>query len=577
MKKLLTLVLALAMLLTAVPALAEIPDYVNTESTFPVVKEGGPEVTVSVLTTRNSTATNDIEDVWFFKYLAEKMNIKFELEQTMERDQRISLMFASDSVPDLVWGIGLSNNDVMVYGVQEKMLLAWNDLITEELMPNTYKAMQDYPDAFAACTAPDGNIYTLPMITGSNYYTNTGSFSAAIRMYINKDWLDACGLEVPTTLDEYLNVLRTFKEKDPMNLGENNIPLIGNQSKDTEFVWNALGFFSTATQKFGTAFDLKNGEVVLPCYTEEAREFITFYNTLYTEGLISPDYFTMDQTAARGLMASGVCGVMGDSTINALGDAWPSWVGLSPLTSDVNDKAVASFNPGYSAGQLYASAFTEHPEVLARLVDYLYSDEGAVMYFWGPMKGTDATLGLVDGWYFNENGKITTDKVESGEYTELGEYAYQYIKPYSSSPGRFDRYGMTAAEMAGIPFAGEVHTIKDQLTGKEIDSLAMELYTDDNNDGHWRLTQAAAMEGHLTDVRLPAVYLTAEQNQRVADLSTVINDYVAAETAKFIVGTRPLSELDNYFEELKAMGIEEYINIYREAYAPYMDTIQAAK
>lgn len=559
MKKLVSLLLAVALL-------------VSVFSTLAVAEE---KVTVSLLTTRNSTATNDIEDVWFFKYLAQKMNVDFELEQTLETDQRISLMFASDSVPDLVWGIGLSNNDVMVYGVQEGMLLNWKDLITPELMPNTYQAMQDYPDAFTASTAPDGNIYTLPMITGSSYYANTGSFSAAIRMYINKDWMDACGItEIPTTLDEYLEVLRTFKEKDPMGLGENNIPLIGNQEKDKTFVWNALGFHGTATQAYGTAFDLKDNQLVLPCYTEEAKEFITFYNTLYNEGLISPDYFTLDQTAARGLMASGVCGVLGDSTLAAIGDAWSSWIALSPLTSDVNDVAVAAFNPGYSVGQLYASAYTEHPEVLARIVDYMYSDEGALYYFYGPMKGTEETLGMVDGWYYDENNRITTDKVVNGEFTDISEYAYQYIKSYSSAPGRFDHYSQTAAAMAGIEFPGKEMTIVDKLTGAEIPSLIMDVYTDDNNDGHWRITQSEAMIDHLTAVRLPAVYLTAEQNQRVADLSTVINDYVTAESAKFIVGTRPLSELDAYFEELKSLGIEEYIAIYQEAYAPFLETLQ---
>lgn len=559
MKKLVSLLLAVALL-------------VSVFSTLAVAEE---KVTVSLLTTRNSTATNDIEDVWFFKYLAQKMNVDFELEQTLETDQRISLMFASDSVPDLVWGIGLSNNDVMVYGVQEGMLLNWKDLITPELMPNTYQAMQDYPDAFTASTAPDGNIYTLPMITGSSYYANTGSFSAAIRMYINKDWMDACGItEIPTTLDEYLEVLRTFKEKDPMGLGENNIPLIGNQEKDKTFVWNALGFHGTATQAYGTSFDLKDNQLVLPCYTEEAKEFITFYNTLYNEGLISPDYFTLDQTAARGLMASGVCGVLGDSTLAAIGDAWSSWIALSPLTSDVNDVAVAAFNPGYSVGQLYASAYTEHPEVLARIVDYMYSDEGALYYFYGPMKGTEETLGMVDGWYYDENNRITTDKVVNGEFTDISEYAYQYIKSYSSAPGRFDHYSQTAAAMAGIEFPGKEMTIVDKLTGAEIPSLIMDVYTDDNNDGHWRITQSEAMIDHLTAVRLPDVYLTAEQNQRVADLSTVINDYVTAESAKFIVGTRPLSELDAYFEELKSLGIEEYIAIYQEAYAPFLETLQ---
>lgn len=559
MKKLVSLLLAVALL-------------VSVFSTLAVAEE---KVTVSLLTTRNSTATNDIEDVWFFKYLAQKMNVDFELEQTLETDQRISLMFASDSVPDLVWGIGLSNNDVMVYGVQEGMLLNWKDLITPELMPNTYQAMQDYPDAFTASTAPDGNIYTLPMITGSSYYANTGSFSAAIRMYINKDWMDACGItEIPTTLDEYLEVLRTFKEKDPMGLGENNIPLIGNQEKDKTFVWNALGFHGTATQAYGTSFDLKDNQLVLPCYTEEAKEFITFYNTLYNEGLISPDYFTLDQTAARGLMASGVCGVLGDSTLAAIGDAWSSWIALSPLTSDVNDVAVAAFNPGYSVGQLYASAYTEHPEVLARIVDYMYSDEGALYYNYGPMKGTEETLGVVDGWYYDENNRITTDKVVNGEFTDISEYAYQYIKSYSSAPGRFDHYSQTAAAMAGIEFPGKEMTIVDKLTGAEIPSLIMDVYTDDNNDGHWRITQSEAMIDHLTAVRLPDVYLTAEQNQRVADLSTVINDYVTAESAKFIVGTRPLSELDAYFEELKSLGIEEYIAIYQEAYAPFLETLQ---
>ena len=559
MKKLVSLLLAVALL-------------VSVFSTLAVAEE---KVTVSLLTTRNSTATNDIEDVWFFKYLAQKMNVDFELEQTLETDQRISLMFASDSVPDLVWGIRLSNNDVMVYGMQEGMLLNWKDLITPELMPNTYQAMQDYPDAFTASTAPDGNIYTLPMITGSSYYANTGSFSAAIRMYINKDWMDACGItELPTTLDEYLEVLRTFKEKDPMGLGENNIPLIGNQEKDKTFVWNALGFHGTATQAYGTSFDLKDNQLVLPCYTEEAKEFITFYNTLYNEGLISPDYFTLDQTAARGLMASGVCGVLGDSTLAAIGDAWSSWIALSPLTSDVNDVAVASFNPGYSVGQLYASAYTEHPEVLARIVDYMYSDEGALYYNYGPMKGTEETLGMVDGWYYDENNRITTDKVVNGEFTDISEYAYQYIKSYSSAPGRFDHYSQTAAAMAGIEFPGKEMTIVDKLTGAEIPSLIMDVYTDDNNDGHWRITQSEAMIDHLTAVRLPDVYLTAEQNQRVADLSTVINDYVTAESAKFIVGTRPLSELDAYFEELKSLGIEEYIAIYQEAYAPFLETLQ---
>lgn len=573
MKKLLALVMALAMLLGSVSALAEVPSYVNLDSACPAVKEGTENVTLSILTTRNSTATNDIEDVWFFQYLADAMNVKLEMEQTLETNERISLMFASDDMPDLVWGIGLSNNDVMTYGVEEGMLLSWNDLLTPELMPNACKAREEYPDAFVAATAPDGNIYAMPEITGSRYHANTGSFSAAIRMYINQEWLAKCGLEKPTTLDDFLKVLRTFKEKDPAGLGDAMIPMIGNQNKDKEFVWNALGFYGRNTNQWGMAWEIKNGEVVLPCYTEEAREFIKFYHTLYEEGLISQDYFTMDQTSARGLIGSGVCGVFGDSTIASLGDAWAAWDALSPLTSDVNDTAVASMNNTFNTGICYASSATKYPEVLARIVDYMYSPEGALLYFYGPMKGGDKPLYNVDGWFLDENGKVTTDKVVAGEYSDISEYTYQYIKSYSSAPGRYDKLPETVCKMAGTEYKGDIRTITDKLTGATVQSTVMDVVTDDNNDGHWRTIQSNALVNNLTTIRLPNVYLTAEQNQRVADLYTVINDHVTAETAKFIVGTRSLDELDAYFAELKKLGIEEYIQIYRDAYAGFTATL----
>lgn len=575
MKKNLSLILALMLLMITASALAQAPEYVNTESTFPVVKEDGPKVTLSLLTTRQTMANNNIEDVWFFKYLSKVANVNFELEQTLETNQRVSLMFASDTIPDIVWGIGLSNSDAMVYGSEEGMLLDWTPYMTPELMPNLCKAREDYPEAFAAATLPDGKTYALPCITGSSYYANTGAFSCTIRMYVNQKWLEACNLEKPTTLDEYLNMLRVFKEKDPMGLGENNIPLIGNQNKDKEYVWNALGFLGTATQAYGTEFAIKNNEVVLPCYTEEARTFIEFYHALFTEGLISPDYFTLDQTTARGLMASGYCGVLGDSSLFSIDDKYADWIALDLLVSDVNDTAVASIRPGYSTGMLYCSANTQYPEVVARLVDYLYSDDGALMYFFGPIKGSEHTDDVVTGWYLDGKGQLTMDKVENGEMTDTVGYAYQYIKPTLDVAGRFDHYGSQIYVTAGVPDnTTEYITITDKLTGKTLNSLSMVKYTDDNNDGHWRLTQAGTLVDNLTEIRLPGVYLSSEQNRRVADLRTVINAYVTTEVPKFITGARSLDELNNYFDELKKLGIEEYVDIYRSAYANYIESLK---
>lgn len=579
MKKRISLVLVMLMLLLTLCACGKSEEQGGNQESGGGSATTGDEKTqepveLTLLTTRQTTATNNIDDVWFFQYLSDIMNVDLELEQTLETNERISMMFASDSVPDIVWGIGLGNSDVMLYGVEEGMLLDWTDLMTEELMPNLCKAREDYPEAFAASMTPDGKTYTLPCITGSSYYANTGSFSASVRIYMNQAWLAACGLEMPETLDEYLNVLRTFKEKDPMGLGENNIPLIGNQNKDKDFVWNALGFLGTATQNYGTAFAIRNNELALPCYTEEARKFIEFYHTLYSEGLISEDYFALDQTTVRGMMASGYCGVLADSTLTSVGEAYADWTALSPLTSEVNDKAIASIRPGYSTGMLYCSSKTKHPETIARIVDYLYSDEGALMYFFGPMQGTEYTNDVVTGWYLDEKNELTYDLVQSGEYPSPSEYAYQFIKSTLDVAGRFDHYGSQIKLTAGVEDTTKYISVPDQLTGDTMDSLAMVNYTDDNNDGHWRLTQSEAMVNHLTQICLPAVYLSSEENKRVADLSTVINDYVSKEFAKFIVGGRPLSEFDSYYEELRRLGVEEYIDIHEKAYASFLETLK---
>jgi hypothetical protein len=72
---------------------------------------------------------------------------------------------------------------------------------------------------------------------------------------------------------------------------------------------------------------------------------------------------------------------------------------------------------------------------------------------------------------------------------------------------------------------------------------------------------------------LGTVWLSDEQNIEITDLKTVLNSYISAESAKFATGIRPISEIDEFWEELKVMGIERYLEIYKEAYAPYMESV----
>ena len=528
--------------------------------------------TLRLITMLHTEQTAAIEDLFFFKHLENKFNVNLELEAVTSDNavERANMLLQTGDVYDLMW-LSLGNSDAVKFGVDQGLLLDWTPYLTEELMPNAWKAKQDYPDAFAASVAPDGAMYSMPYIRGAIYCNNTGAFSATIRVNINKEWLEACELEKPTTLDEFINVLRVFKEKDPAGLGDQLIPCIDNQNKIKDLIWNALGFYAAGGgQTYGTNFSIKNGEVVLPAYTSEAKLFMETLKTMYDEGLVSPDYFTLDQTANRGIVAEKRVGVFGDSTLQPAENNWQAWDALWPLSSSVNDQRVASVNFGYSIGT-YSSADTEYPELVAAITDYMYSDEGAMLYQTGPLKGSaeEAAVPGSNGWYIKD-GVVTNDLVESNPtYTITnGNTGYYYVA------GRFDNYENYRFEYAGVEHDAEVRTIHDVITGRDVPAPVTDssVWLDDNWDRHWRVTQTTALNDYLTFVRLPSVYLTVEQEELVTDLKMVIEDYITQETPKFITGARSLDEFDAYQQELKELGIEEYIELYRNAYAPFMQS-----
>lgn len=559
MKKLISLLLALIMLLSVQTAgFAE------------------DKITISILSTRSSTATNTMDDIYFFKYLAKRMNdlygynIEFELEQTMETGERVSLMLATGDLPDLVWGIQLKPIDAVVYGAGEGMLLDWTPYINENDMPNLYNSLQRSPDARAASICTDGKIYGLPYIGERGYIGAAGAMTQYMRTYVNEKWLEACGVDMPATLDEFVDMLRAFKNMKLEN--GDPIPAVQIDNLFRYFVWDALGFIGSNCGVNGMSFAIKNGEVVLPCYTEEYRAFVTFFNTLYKEGLISEDYITMDKTTAEGLISAGRAGVISPWTLIVTGDAFMDYVPLQPLTSEYCDKMIFSANTTCTPNATWASATTEHPEVLAKIMDFMYTGEATVHFGYGPMAGSEYE-GEYSGWFFTEDGTITNQAVEDGLYKNIGDYTNQYVKTNMYSAMDNTDRTKTMYEMAGREFIDSKMEIVDALTGKTFTTTNYNTYNENTPDGHWRLTTLEAWRNNVTIVRLPDIYLTEEEATRANDLKTALDTYVSSETAKFIVGERPLSELDGFFDQLRKLNVEEYINIYRTAYQQYMDSI----
>lgn len=522
------------------------PDYLNLESARPMVKDG-EEITLSVLTLRGAGATSDINDQWFVKFLEEKMNVKLEIEEVTydTASDKLNLMFASNELPDILFYAEFGNSDVLKYGVEEEMLLPISDYFSEELTPNILATLSDYPDIADIYTAPNGKMYTLPSIAWND--PGLGNTVGKTFLLYNKEYLSAVGIEsqeeLPTTLDEFTDLLRKFQEMDPAVMGVDEIyPLLVNAGLDTYTMPACYGWVPTGSYLKPT-WDVNKEEVVIPCMEENYAEYLKYYNMLYTEGLIHKDFYTIDVATQRALIAEGKCPVVYDYAPSTFGGLSGDWYVAAPLTSEYCDIPVVAQGDVFYNPYTFISADTEYPELCVRILDYLYSDEGSLYENYGPMAGSDDTMGLVDGFTVSE---------EAGIQTPTSDYSLNQIQIAQCAPINQTRMMDYAYELAGM----------ERKVMREVEDAI-------NEDWAYLLEKYKIQQGAIQKT-LPAVYLDSDANEKLTDLSSVIGDHVKAETAKFVTGIRALDEIDDFFEELKELGGEEYRQIYLDAYKDYV-------
>ncbi len=534
-------------------------------------------ITLSVLTTRNNAATTDVTELWWFQHLSDKFNVDFKLTQTENAGETVGLMFSTADMYDIVWGISLDSKDAVKYGDGEGLIMDWTEYLNEDMMPNTYAVMQENPDAFTACTTDSGKIYGLPSVYMRGEYAASGSLTNNMRIFINEKDLEACNLQMPTTMDEFLDVLRTLKATDPNGVGKDYVPFLSIGKNDKAYFWAALGYVGTTLDNWGTSPAIKDGEVYLPCYTDDYKKFVEIWHTMYEENLMSQDYFDsgINTNAWRSLMSQGLCSVMADGTTTRLSkednvDYYKEWVALAPVKADADVEVYASLNPNYQANIAYVSNSTKYKDRIAKIMDYCFSAEGYSKYTYGPMKGSDECTDTVTGWYFDENGAIIC-----GKDAEDTDFVNQYIRPTLYGPGCATGTWEYVCELANQPYTEKQITKTDALTGREFVVTDQGKFTDPESvDACWRYVLTDAWKDNLTTVSLPELYLSEEDMITVADLKTVLDEYVVTETASFIVGARSLDTVDDFIAELKKLHADELLELYREGYSTYMNTLK---
>ncbi len=149
-------------------------------------------------------------------------------------------------------------------------------------------------DAYPNLKAENKQIELNSSINGQVYgiYRRRDPMRAAV--LVRKDWLTKLGLSMPETVDDLYKIAKAFTENDPD----------GNGKKDTYglIVPKWPGVYATASPYdvietwFGApnGWGDRNGKLVPGFDTPEFLEANRFVKKLVTEGLINPDFATLD-------------------------------------------------------------------------------------------------------------------------------------------------------------------------------------------------------------------------------------------------------------------------------------------
>ena len=495
------------------------------------------------------TYVNDLNENTLTPWIQEKTNVKINFEEIpdTEWDTKVNLLIASDELPDAFIYGGFSAAELADYGSQG-VFLALNDIIEEHghYVKQVFDQQEALPGAY---TALDGNIYTLPDINECYHCFYS------MRAWINQQWLTNLGLEYPNTVDEFVNVLRAFKEQDANGNGDPNdeIPFSGNATSWNSTIYPFLlnSFLHYDTSNLSVKED---GTVIFTPIQPEFKEGLQWIASLIDEGLIEKEALTQTEeqlktkgsnldTALLGGFTSAVwwSGVGND---NGEGSRCREYSGLSPLEGPNGVRISPWAGTGFNMGNSVITTACEDPVPLFKMLDYMLSDE--------------ATL-----------------------RSQIGELGVDYNEPTEGAPGINGK----PALYAKIPTS----TSTGGTTGDE-STTAMQNVFPSNRTSDFRLGEQADYSDPETqwqqEPRLynesatyfapyadehmmypGAVNLTAEESEKINFMKTQINDYVKENIVLFLAGEKSFdTDWDSFIAEFDNLNLNEYMELRQMAY-----------
>lgn len=520
---------------------------VSPEGTFPIVEE---PITLTVMFP-SQTAIPDIAENSFTKEYEELTGIHIEWQEVPSDSlaDRVNISLSSGDMPDIYLSCGVSLSQQQAYGPQGAFV-PLNDYI-EQYGEVFQKIEENVPGVANTLTMGDGNIYALP------YIEKCVHCEGSSKLWINTKWLDALDMEPPTTVDEFEDMLRRFKEEDPNGNGEaDEIPLLtyeGGWHSNAMSGWLTNPFVYTSPDNNYVYLD--GDEIKLSYMQDGWKEAMSWLNKLYEEGLYYDQSLVINYDQARQLCAA-------DGTTEDVGcftggtpdlpgadvSQWGPYVALAPIEGP--NGRVATWMP-YS--QITPTAF----------VITSACENPAAAFRWGVEQYNKdinyrKTFGVEgENWKYVTPGEddVPADAADfnTGDPAE--------IAPFIDGVGWGDEQDYC---WRGLGLRCDTGDYKD-LRYAQVQSGDY----DTNMEHRLSVDTQEQMEPYYPDMEIcvPTLVYTEEQSATLANTESVVISYVEEMAAAFITGTSdPEADWDAYLNELSVKGVDQLLEIYQAGY-----------
>lgn len=412
------------------------------------------------------------------------ISLDFTPQSNNEYYQNLDLAFASKSAPDV---FNLAGQDKLPIYAKQGALADITDLVKSS------KLYDEIDQKVWDSVTVDGKIYGVPFEVGTGTVT-----------YIRKDWLDRVGLKEPTTYDEFINMLKAFKEQIP----ECTIPYTAPGLYENGACNYLREFYQNANPDFVKVDD----KWVDGMAEDNMKDALKRMQEAYKDGLIDLEVVTNTTSACRDKWYSGNVGVF-----NYWAGQWAVSIADRVKVNDSNAVVEpidaikeTSYNICVPAVTCISSSCKNKEGAYKYFVEYMHDGgEGQVLFDNG-----------VEDLHWKQDGDKLVKLPKLSNENELNEKAF---------------------------IAPDLAPTKLQLTDKKIDTderltNSLKLL---NKDGKQQITQPSSKK--LTKISSD---LTALKSQIIS---------------KVVMGDMTVDEgIDKYKNEAKNLGVDEVLKEMNE-------------